>query len=105
MSTPTVPEQIAAESGLPIVMDLPEDFNPETQKFFEVMDRRAGDYKIIWDRTKTDETEMARDTFNKLKKKGYMAYSVGGDGEKDKKIDEFDPQAERIIMVPPVQGG
>lgn len=67
---------------------------------------KEGDTKHIWDKSKPAEVEAARDLFNSLTKKGYTAYSVAGEkGDKDKQIREFDPNAERIIFVPPVQAG
>jgi predicted glycosyltransferase len=67
---------------------------------------REGDTKVIWDRTKPDEVEVARDTFDKLKKKGYMAYQVKDkDGKQGEVMQEFDAQAERVILVPQMVGG
>lgn len=67
---------------------------------------KEGDTKVIWDRNKPAEVEVARDTFNKLKKKGYMAYQVTGkDGKQGEVMHEFDAQAERVILVPQVVGG
>ena len=67
---------------------------------------RAGDVKVIWDRTKPDEVENTRESFNRMRKKGYLAWSVKGkDGQKDEQITEFDPDAERIILAPPMRGG
>lgn len=66
----------------------------------------TGDTKVIWDAERPDEVAVARDTFNNLKKKGYLAYTVEGkDGAKGKVISEFDPTAERLIMAPPMRGG
>jgi len=67
---------------------------------------RQGDTKIIWDSDKPDEVENARRTFNDLRKKGYLAFSVKGkDGAKGEQISEFDPEAERLILAPPMRGG
>jgi len=52
-----------------------------------------------------DEVDNARDTFTKLKKKGYLAYSVNANGKKGEVLDEFDPKAEKIIMAPRMVGG
>ena len=65
----------------------------------------TGDTKLIWDSTKEVEVENARQTFNNLKKKKYNAYAVKKDGEKGTVITEFDPDAEKIIMAPPMAGG
>lgn len=64
-----------------------------------------GDTKIIWDAEKRAEVEAAEEAFKKLKKKGYLAYSVKRDGEKGQVITEFDPSAEKIILAPPIAGG
>lgn len=69
-----------------------------------VMDH-TGDTKLMWDRTRPDEVEAAKDTFTKLRKKGYVAYSVRGDGSTGSVITEFDATAEKIILAPPVVGG
>lgn len=65
----------------------------------------TGDTKIIWSRDNEDEVANARRTFDDLKTKGFTAYSVKKDGEKNEIIARFDPKAERIIMVPAMQGG
>jgi hypothetical protein len=69
-----------------------------------VMDT-SGDTKIMWDSGNKDEVDNARETFNRLKKKGYLAYTIKGKGDKGEVIKEFDPEAERIIMAPPAIGG
>jgi hypothetical protein len=67
---------------------------------------RTGDSKIIWDRNNSDEVDAARDTFDKLKKKGFIAYSVRGErGDKGEILHKFDANAERIIMSPASIGG
>lgn len=65
----------------------------------------TGDTKIIWDRHNRDEVSAAKKTYDDLKKKGFMAYSVKDNGEKKELIDEFDAEAERIIMSPRQVGG
>lgn len=69
-----------------------------------VMDR-TGDTKTIWDKNNPDEVEAARSTFNRLTKKGYVAYTVVGEGKKGSVIKDFDPDAEKIILSPPLAGG
>jgi hypothetical protein len=65
----------------------------------------TGDTKIVWDSSKADEVDSARQTFDRLRKKGYAAYSVKRNGDKGEVIREFDPQAEKIILAPPMVGG
>lgn len=69
-----------------------------------VMDE-TGDTKTIWNPENVDEVQAARDTFDLLKRKNYLAYSVKNDGEKGNIIRKFDPELGKIIMVPPVIGG
>lgn len=67
----------------------------------------TGDTKVIWDRTNPDEVANARATFERLTKdRKFIAFSVKGkNGDKDERIYEFDPDAERIILVPQNKGG
>lgn len=65
----------------------------------------TGDTKIIWDRHNEDEVAAARRTFDDLKKKGFLSYSVSKDGSRGEVIREFDPDAEKIILSAPMQGG
>lgn len=67
---------------------------------------RTGDTKLIWDRAIPAEVENARRTFDDLRGKSFFAYRVTGKkGARGEQITEFDPTAERIILVPPMQGG
>ena len=66
----------------------------------------AGDTKQIWDRNNEDEVANAKRTWKDLvEKKKYLAFKVGKDGEKDEQVRSFDPNVERLIFVPPMQGG
>jgi len=75
-----------------------------TERELCILDQ-TGDTKIIWDTDKPDEVENARETFNKLRKKGYAAYSVNRKGDKGEVLREFDPEAEKLILAPPTVGG
>ena len=66
---------------------------------------RQGDTKIIWDRNNSDEISAAQRLFNDLRGTGYLAFSVQKGGEKGVQIFYFDPQAEKIILAPPMRGG
>jgi len=76
----------------------------DPQSVLIVLDE-TGDTKIVWDAEKADEVENARDSFNKLRKRGYAAFAVKRDGSKGAVINEFDPDAEKIILSPPLAGG
>lgn len=64
-----------------------------------------GDDRIIWDKENGKEAKEAKAKFEELLKKGYTAYSVDVSGNKNRKIDEFDIDAEEILMVPPTAKG
>jgi hypothetical protein len=68
---------------------------------------KEGDTKHIWDKTKPAECEAAKALFNTLvNDKKYLAFKVkGADGSQGEQVKEFDPQEERYIFVPMMQGG
>ena len=70
-----------------------------------IMDKDAGDLKVIWDSENEDEVSAARTQFESLIKKGFNAFSVDKKGEAGRKITKFDPDAEKIIMIPAIVGG
>jgi len=66
---------------------------------------KSGDTKVIWDSKVPVEVGAAHATFDDLKGRGYLAYSVKKSGERKKVITEFDPAAEKLIMAPMMKGG
>lgn len=70
-----------------------------------IMDRNAGDLKVIWDPDNEHEIAAAREQFDSLRKRGYLAYTVGERGRKGTQIREFDATAEKMILAPPLVGG
>lgn len=65
----------------------------------------SGDDRIIWDMNNGKEAKEAKAKFVELMKKGYKAYSVDSKGKKNRRIEEFDVEAEEILMVPPTAKG
>lgn len=70
-----------------------------------IMDRKKGDTKTVWDKNDEDQVEAAEAQFKELTEKGYLAYTVKKDGKPGKKMSKFDPNAEAVILAPPVVGG
>lgn len=70
----------------------------------ECMDQ-TGDTKVEWNRHKPEEVAAAKASFDVLKGKGYAAFKLSSDGTKGDQIREFDPEAGRILMAPPLGGG
>lgn len=66
-----------------------------------------GDTKYIWDKDQPAEVEAARATFEKLVNENrYTAYKVNANGDQGEgPIREFDPEEERYIFAPAMQGG
>ena len=64
-----------------------------------------GDTKIIFDPDNKDEVEVAKEQFKSLLKRGFTAYTVGKDHEKDEKVTKFDKREGKYILVPKIAGG
>lgn len=65
----------------------------------------AGDERVVWDKNNGRQALEAKDKFSDLIKKGYSAYSVDAKGKKNRRIEEFDVEAEEILMIPPTAKG
>lgn len=65
---------------------------------------RGGDTKISWDSRNEIEVSAARETFQKRIKEGWSAFREAK-GIQGEKIKFFDPNSDRIILVPPISGG
>lgn len=70
----------------------------------EIMDR-TGHTEVNWDQSDEDETEVARETFNRMTARGFRAFRTDGKGTQGTRMTEFDPEAESLILVPHLQGG
>jgi hypothetical protein len=65
-----------------------------------------GDLKHMWDPDNKEETEHARKTFDDfVTKKHYLAYTVDRKGNAGEQMRKFDPQAEKMVLVPQMAGG
>ena len=73
-------------------------------KTMHVMDG-GGDSQIRWNPDNAGEVEAARAHFTALRAKRYLGFRMSASGSKGTQLDSFDPDAERILMVPPSVGG
>lgn len=81
------------------------DIVPENHGCFYMLDS-TGDTRITWDRRDADEVANAQATFDKMRGKGFLAYSVNPtDATKGAILTTFDPAAEKIIFAPAHRGG
>lgn len=76
----------------------------ETTHTLKVLDH-TGDTKTLWNPQNQDEVDNAKKVFQRMKRKGFLAYSVGEDGSQGEVLQEFDPLAGAIIMTPQLVGG
>lgn len=65
----------------------------------------GGDTKQMWNPDNATEVAAARETFDKLRREGFLAFRVKDDGSAGEQINEFDARAGKIIMSPPIRGG
>lgn len=78
---------------------------PEHHGLMSTLDK-TGDTRVMWDSRNPAEVKAAKAQFDTLKKEGYIAYkAVGKEGTQGEVIREFDPKAERIILVKQLVGG
>jgi len=71
---------------------------------FRILDP-SGDTKIEFDAKNEVEVEVAKEQFESLLKKGMNAFLVKKDGKPGCNVKTFNPEAERYIFVPALQGG
>jgi dihydropteroate synthase len=81
------------------------DAPTSTQHVLEILDP-TGDTKVMWDRNNDDEVSIAKAAFDAAIAKGSSVFAVKGKtGEQGKRLKEFDPAIERMIVVPQMVGG
>ena len=67
---------------------------------------RQGDQVMTWDPENALQTEHVRQAFNGKVAAGFTGFRVGPESLKDaERLSEFDPQAQRIVLVPQIAGG
>lgn len=76
----------------------------QAAKTMHVMDG-GGDTQIRWSTSNPEEVRAAREHFNTLRGKRHLGFRMSADGTRGTQLDDFDPHAERILMVPPSVGG
>lgn len=69
----------------------------------QVMDTK-GHTEIAWDSDKPIDVKIAKQAFEIAIREGYNAFRVEGE-DRGERIREFDPKAEKIMMVPQLVGG
>lgn len=66
----------------------------------------TGDTPMQWDRNDPEQVAKARAQFDRYTKElRHTAYTVTDNGKRNVVIHDFDPDAERIILMPQFVGG
>jgi len=65
----------------------------------------SGDFKIMWDRNNPGEVTAAKAAFDQAIAAKSAVFAVKTKGGKGDKVKEFDPNAERLMVVPQLVGG
>jgi hypothetical protein len=66
---------------------------------------RTGDARLTWDTDNQNEVDAAEEMFDRLVRQHYVAFHVNENGKEGSVMKRFDPEAGKIIMVPPMSGG
>lgn len=69
---------------------------------------KGGDVRVAWDSDSEEETRAVGQMFDELvKDKGYTAVKIGDEGKisNGTTLKKFDKNAQRMVLVPPLQGG
>jgi hypothetical protein len=66
-----------------------------------VMDR-SGDTRHEFDAA---DLARAEEHFRELTQRGYIAVALGKDGAENRRLRTFDPEVERTLFIPQLEGG
>jgi hypothetical protein len=69
---------------------------------------KTGDTLTTWNPSNAAEVAGVKAKFDEIIRQGYMAYKADVTGQQTPgttQLKEFDPEAERIIIVKPLMGG
>jgi hypothetical protein len=79
----------------------------DTGKFDGVIEvlNSSGDMKIMWDRNNPGEVTAAKAAFDQAIKAKSAVFAVKTKGGQGDKVKEFDPNLERLLVVPQIVGG
>ena len=68
------------------------------------INNRFGDTAVQWDKTDSKSVQSAMEKFNDLIKRGHVAFRTG-ENDKPGRINKFDPNAERVVVLQKFVGG
>jgi hypothetical protein len=59
---------------------------------------KNGDDRLTWNRRFKDQVEEARKKFYEMLGKGHVATRISSDGKEGRRITQFDPSAEEVLI-------
>jgi len=65
----------------------------------------TGHTTITWDPAAPDEVSVAKKAFEEAVKKGYQAFHIRAGGQQGERMNTFNAEAERMVLVPQLRGG
>lgn len=77
---------------------------PLSKREMSIMDP-TGHTTHGWDPCVEAEVDEARAMFTRMTDKGYRAFHVTDDGEQARPMRDFDPDAEKMLLIPQLKGG
>lgn len=77
---------------------------PDDLSAIGVMDRK-GHTTHVWKKSDPKAVEEARTLYGVLTGAGYRAFNMRKDGRQGVMMKEFDPEAKRMLFMPPFAGG
>ena len=66
---------------------------------------RQGDARLLWNSDIPEEVIKVKAQFEEAMKRKCLAFEGTPDGSPGKRITEFNPLAERIVIIPQLAGG
>lgn len=92
------------ERFIPSLEELIVKAQKTTKRVMKILNE-MGDERLVWEKENGKQAKEAKAKFIKLLDDGYKAYSVDRGGNKNRRIEEFDIDAEEILMVPKTAKG
>jgi hypothetical protein len=85
-------------------MEVDLDEIPEDLSAIGVMNGR-GHTSHVWKKSDEKQVEEARQLFTTLTAAGYRAFHMKKSGKQGDLMKDFDPEAKRMLFMPPFAGG
>jgi hypothetical protein len=65
----------------------------------------SGHTSLSWDPAVESEVAIARAAFDDARERGMEAFHIGAGGRQTERMRTFDPNAEKMVIIPKIAGG